>query len=42
MSALFAEEAPVPLSICPRCGRQIRIDGHCDCELIFFTDHRLK
>lgn len=39
MSALFEIEmdAPAPLSICPRCGRQVRIDGHCDCEAIFLA-----
>lgn len=30
-------EAPVPLSICPRCGRQVRIDGHCECEAVFLA-----
>lgn len=28
-------EAPAPLTICPKCGRQVRIDGHCECEAIF-------
>ena len=22
--------------VCPKCGRFIRIDGHCECEAIFF------
>jgi len=37
MSVLFlkAEDSPDPLAICPRCGRQVRIDGHCECEAIF-------
>jgi hypothetical protein len=30
------EKKPVPLSICPKCGRQVRLDGHCECESIFF------
>ena len=30
-------EAPAPLSICPRCGRQVRIDGHCECEAVFLA-----
>jgi hypothetical protein len=30
------DKKPVPLSICRKCGRQVRIDGHCDCESIFF------
>ena len=28
-------EVPAPLAVCPRCGRQVRIDGHCECEAIF-------
>ncbi|HEV8404818.1 MAG TPA: hypothetical protein VGQ13_02815 [Nitrososphaera sp.] len=42
MSAIFleAEESPTPLAICPRCGRQVRIDGHCECEAIFAADKR--
>jgi hypothetical protein len=24
-----------PFSVCPKCGRFIRIDGHCECEAIF-------
>ncbi|HEY7733486.1 MAG TPA: hypothetical protein VIB07_01715 [Nitrososphaera sp.] len=37
MSTIFVgmEETPAPLTICPRCGRQVRIDGHCECEAIF-------
>jgi hypothetical protein len=44
MSALFleVEESPAPLAICPRCGRQVRIDGHCECEAIFFAGYRRK
>jgi hypothetical protein len=44
MSAIFldAEESPIPLAICPRCGRQVRIDGHCECEAIFFAGYRRK
>ncbi|MGI0020060.1 MAG: hypothetical protein ACREAY_06290 [Nitrososphaera sp.] len=39
MSAIFeAIEAPAPLSICPKCGRQVRIDGHCDCEALFIAE----
>jgi hypothetical protein len=30
-------EAPTPLSICPRCGRQVRLDGHCECEAVFLA-----
>jgi hypothetical protein len=30
------EKKPTPLSICPKCGRQVRLDGHCECESIFF------
>jgi hypothetical protein len=30
------EKKPAPLSICPKCGRQVRLDGHCECESIFF------
>ncbi|AIF84689.1 hypothetical protein NTE_02646 [Candidatus Nitrososphaera evergladensis SR1] len=33
-------EAPAPLTICPKCGRQVRIDGHCECEAIFLTKPR--
>jgi len=44
MSAIFleAEESPSPLAICPRCGRQVRIDGHCECEAIFFAGYKRK
>jgi hypothetical protein len=44
MSAIFAEmeELPVPLTICPRCGRQVRLDGHCDCEEIFLDRLPMK
>jgi hypothetical protein len=37
MAAIFVEmeEMPVPLTVCPRCGRQVRLNGHCDCEEIF-------
>jgi hypothetical protein len=44
MSALFleGEDTPAPLTICPRCGRQVRIDGHCECEAIFFTEYKRK
>ena len=24
-----------PFTICSKCGRFIRIDGHCECEAIF-------
>ena len=40
MSAIIEMvEAPAPLAVCPRCGRQVRIDGHCECEQIFLS-HR--
>ncbi|HEX2557958.1 MAG TPA: hypothetical protein VHK86_06515 [Nitrososphaera sp.] len=45
MTAIFIEmeESPVPLTICPRCGRQVRFDGHCECEAIFFdARHKRK
>jgi len=29
------DNSPPPMSICPRCGRQVRLDGRCDCELLF-------
>jgi hypothetical protein len=35
-------ESTTPLSICPRCGRQVRIDGHCDCEAIFLAENYRK
>ena len=25
-----------PFTVCPKCGRFIRIDGHCEGEAIFF------
>ena len=31
------EESRRSLSIWPKCGRQVRIDGHCECEAIFFA-----
>jgi hypothetical protein len=44
MSAIFIEmeESPAPLTICPRCGRQVRIDGHCECEAIFFDAYHKR
>jgi hypothetical protein len=44
MSTIFmeTEESLVPLAICPRCGRQVRIDGHCECEAIFFASYKRK
>lgn len=42
MLDLEAIESPLPLSICPRCGRQVRIDGHCECESIFFAENYRK
>ena len=29
------DNSPPPMSICPRCGRQVRLDGRCDCEMLF-------
>jgi hypothetical protein len=31
---------PVPLSICPKCGGLVKIDGHCECEAVFFLPSR--
>ena len=42
MLDLEAIESPAPLSVCPRCGRQVRIDGHCECESIFFAENYRK
>ncbi|HEX9677636.1 hypothetical protein [Nitrososphaera sp.] len=44
MSVVFEmeTEAPAPLSICPRCGRQVRIDGHCECEAVFLAEDYKK
>lgn len=45
MSAMFeldSLESRTPLSVCPRCGRQVRIDGHCDCEDIFLAENYRK
>ena len=25
-----------PFSICPKCGRFIKINGQCECEILFF------
>ena len=25
----------LPFTICPKCGRFIKINGHCECEMIF-------
>jgi hypothetical protein len=25
-----------PFTVCPKCGRFVKIDGHCECEAIFF------
>jgi hypothetical protein len=25
-----------PFTACPKCGRFVKIDGHCECEAIFF------
>ena len=27
---------PAPLSTCPKCGRLVKINGHCECEAVFF------
>jgi hypothetical protein len=27
-----------PFTVCSKCGRFIRIDGHCECEAIFLTE----
>lgn len=47
MSAILFEyedenKRPIPLSICPKCGRQVRIDGHCECESIFDNSKKLE
>ena len=36
--------APAPLSICPKCGRMVKIDGHCECEAIFllYVPYKIK
>ena len=31
-----------PFTLCPKCGRFIRIDGHCECEVIFLTQYIYK
>ena len=31
------DSSPAPLSICPKCGRMVKIDGHCECEAIFLV-----
>jgi hypothetical protein len=28
-------EAPARLTVCPKCGKQVRIDEDCDCERLF-------
>jgi hypothetical protein len=28
---------PAPLSICPKCGRLVKINGHCEYEAVFFV-----
>jgi hypothetical protein len=46
MSVIYieTEESPAPpLAVCPKCGRQIiRIDGYCDCEMLFFVAYRRR
>ena len=34
------DNQPRPMSICPRCGRQVRLDGRCDCEILFENNDR--
>jgi hypothetical protein len=31
---------PAPLSTCPKCGRLVKINGHCECEAVFFLPSR--
>jgi hypothetical protein len=35
------EDGKTPLSICAKCGRQVRLDGHCECESIFVSGKQL-
>ena len=39
MSVIFMEtgENPARLTVCPKCGKQVRIDEDCDCERLFFS-----
>jgi len=45
-SSNYTDEDPPsqkrPFSVCPRCGRFIRIDGHCECEAIFLVSWNIK
>ena len=38
------DSSPAPLSICPKCGRMVKIDGHCECEAIFllYVPHKIS
>jgi hypothetical protein len=44
MSVIFmgAGENPARLTVCPKCGKQIRIDEDCDCEWLFLVRYMQK
>jgi hypothetical protein len=44
MSVMFMEvnENPTRLTVCPKCGKQVRIDEDCDCERLFLAHYMQK
>jgi hypothetical protein len=35
-------ESPARLTICPKCGKRVRIDEDCDCERLFLVRYMQK
>jgi hypothetical protein len=35
-------ESPTRLKVCPKCGKQVRIDEDCDCERLLFLAHYMQ
>jgi hypothetical protein len=33
---------PFPITICPKCGRYIKINDQCECEALFFGTQSKK
>jgi hypothetical protein len=44
MSVMFMEmgEIPARLTVCPKCGKQVRIDEECDCERLLLLAHYMQ
>lgn len=42
LSVMFVESNKVPVQyvVCPKCGRQVRIDEDCECEMLFIVRNK--